>query len=228
MRELGVSRTPVREAILILESEGFLLHKPGVGVITMALGRRELEEAFEVREMLECSAVAMAAERITAPQLAELKEICRRYELVARDVRKEKNPGEEISEQKTQTNVLDLLFHMKITAAADNRRLLKMVSDSHLFTRIFSRPAMSPSMPHLRRVSLNHRDHGRILRALVKHDVAAAVHWMRADVSRARDFHLQSFDWEQAQQKTRGNAVNNRQFPSSILQVLDQIERGSL
>src|SRR4051794_27784009 len=84
-RELGVSRTPVREALVQLEADGLIEQQPGVGPRTKALDRRELEEFFELREILECSAASIAAKRITDQELSGLEELCRQYDsIVAR------------------------------------------------------------------------------------------------------------------------------------------------
>ena len=79
------SRTPVREAIAQLETQGLIQQEPGVGPRVKKLDRRELEESFELREILECSAAAMAAQRITEPELAALAHVCDQYESLGRD-----------------------------------------------------------------------------------------------------------------------------------------------
>ena len=56
-KEVGISFTPVREALNRLVSEGLLEYRAGLGVFVPECSRREIEELYEVREMLECAAV---------------------------------------------------------------------------------------------------------------------------------------------------------------------------
>ncbi len=65
-KELGMSRTPVREAQLKLEAEGLLAIKPGVGLVVQDFSEDQILEVFYVREALEGMAAALAAENATA------------------------------------------------------------------------------------------------------------------------------------------------------------------
>jgi DNA-binding GntR family transcriptional regulator len=73
--ELGVSRTPVREALRILESEGFITAAHGGGVRAVAIRTRDIKDAVEARVALEQLTVRQAAERADEAQLAELERI---------------------------------------------------------------------------------------------------------------------------------------------------------
>src|SRR5690554_3882326 len=66
-RELGVSRTPVREAVSQLVIEGLVERKPGHGVMVKTMTRAELAEMWDLRQSLETYANGRAARRITAP-----------------------------------------------------------------------------------------------------------------------------------------------------------------
>lgn len=70
--ELGVSRLPIREAIRMLETEGFVTVVPRSGVVVRRLSRRDVEELFDVREALEVFAVRRATERATDHELKRL------------------------------------------------------------------------------------------------------------------------------------------------------------
>ncbi|GAA4615339.1 FCD domain-containing protein [Saccharopolyspora hordei] len=74
--ELGVSRVPVREAIRMLQSEGFVDVPPGRrGVFVRGLDRRQAQELFEVREALEVHAARLAAERAESGDVAALADL---------------------------------------------------------------------------------------------------------------------------------------------------------
>ena len=71
--ELGVSRTPIREALRRLEQE-HLIEESGKGSIVIGISEKDLEDIFLIRKQLECLAASMAAKNHTDEQLAELKE----------------------------------------------------------------------------------------------------------------------------------------------------------
>jgi DNA-binding GntR family transcriptional regulator len=63
--QMGISRTPIREALLRLQNEGFVRAEPRVGFFVQELTRRDLEELFELRELIEGYAARRAARKIT-------------------------------------------------------------------------------------------------------------------------------------------------------------------
>ncbi len=71
--ELGVSRTPIREALRRLEQE-HIIEESGKGSVVIGITENDLVDIFLIREKLECMAASLAAERCTEAQLAELKE----------------------------------------------------------------------------------------------------------------------------------------------------------
>ena len=71
--ELGVSRTPVREALRRLDQE-HLIEESGKGSVVIGISEKDLEDIFLIRKHLECLAASMAAKNHTDEQLAELKE----------------------------------------------------------------------------------------------------------------------------------------------------------
>ncbi|MDI6711426.1 MAG: GntR family transcriptional regulator [Thermoanaerobacterales bacterium] len=81
--QLGVSRTPVREALRLLEQEGLVSHLPRVGALVTQVNDMEVYEVYRIREVLEGLAARMAAEKIEAEQLARLFELLRSTEETA-------------------------------------------------------------------------------------------------------------------------------------------------
>ena len=73
--ELGVSRTPVREAIRKLELEGYVIMLPRRGTYVANLSIRDINEVFEIRTTLDALASGLAAERITAEELEKLERL---------------------------------------------------------------------------------------------------------------------------------------------------------
>lgn len=72
--ELGVSRTPIREAIRQLELEGLVQTVPNKGATVKGISAQDIEDIYTIRMMIEGLAAKWAAEKITKPELDELKE----------------------------------------------------------------------------------------------------------------------------------------------------------
>lgn len=83
--KLGVSRTPVREAIRRLEKEQLVVITPGCGARVAGISDKEAMDALEVRLMIENMSVRLAARNITGEQLARLREINSKARAAAAD-----------------------------------------------------------------------------------------------------------------------------------------------
>ena len=106
--KLGVSRTPVREAIRRLEREQLVIVTPGCGARVAGISDKEAVDALEVRLMIETMSVKLAANNITQEQIARLRDINRKMRNAA-----ENGDTTEISE-------LDNLLHRTISEASGN------------------------------------------------------------------------------------------------------------
>ena len=80
-KELMLTRTPIREAIIRLQSEGLLSSQPNKGAFVPELSLNEIEELFEVREALEIKAAELATRRANREQLDLVREGLERHEL---------------------------------------------------------------------------------------------------------------------------------------------------
>jgi len=117
--ELGVSRTPIREAIRQLELEGLVQAIPNKGAIVTGISAKDIEDIYTIRMMIEGLAAKWAAENITGEELEELKEA---VEL------------EEFYTVKNDTQHLlkfDSRFHEIIFKASKSKPLLFMLSTFH-------------------------------------------------------------------------------------------------
>jgi len=188
-REIGVSRTPIREAIAQLIAQGLVHQIPGAGPQVKALDRRELDEVFELRDVLESGNAALAADRITEAELEELAGLLARYrDLVCRFREAlRRDPQATVSEE---TSVLDMAFHLKILRATHNQRLLRLVGDLRILTHVLRRRIELPGVSPLRHLALNYLYHGRVLRALRRRDPEASRRAMHAHLDWARRCHL--------------------------------------
>jgi DNA-binding GntR family transcriptional regulator len=115
--KLGVSRTPVREAIRKLELEGYVIMMPRRGTYVANLSIRDVNEVFEIRTALDSLASGLAAERISDDELEELQRL-----LVQIGEHIEENNMDKIVE--TDTKFHDLLYK-----ASRNNRLVGIISN---------------------------------------------------------------------------------------------------
>lgn len=115
--KLGVSRTPIREAIRKLELEGLVTMIPRRGAQVSQITEGNLRDVLEVRRALDALAVELACERITEEELARLKCACQEFEKVT-------ETGDVV-----QITQADVRLHDIIVRASGNRRLEQMVNN---------------------------------------------------------------------------------------------------
>lgn len=145
--EIGISRTPVREAIRTLEQEGVLEQVPRFGTVVRKLDRRDLVELFELREAIEPFAVAQAARRATAADIRTLRGLCDEISNLADQLQSSAANALD-SKQMRLLLTADLGFHLTLLRMSGNGRMVKIVSDSRLLTGIFNsrRQAHTPAV----------------------------------------------------------------------------------
>ena len=115
--KLGVSRTPIREAIRKLELEGLVLMIPRKGAEVAQITEKNMQDVLEVRKALEELSVQLACERITPEQVEEMK-------MAAEDFRKVLKSGDV-----TKIAEADVQFHDIIFAATNNQRLITLLNN---------------------------------------------------------------------------------------------------
>lgn len=120
---LGVSRTPVREAIRMLELEGLVTMIPRKGACVASISKQDLKDVLELRRALDSLAVKLACERISPEQLLALHAAAKEFEKSTAS-----NNAKEIAQA-------DVRFHDIILDAAGNKRLIQMVNN--LAERVF-------------------------------------------------------------------------------------------
>ena len=114
--QLGVSRTPVREAIRKLELEGYVIMMPRRGTYVSNLSIKDINEVFEIRTSLDSLASGLAAERITDEELEHLQRLL----VVIGEAIKEKKIWKKIVEADTK-------FHDILYQASRNNRLVGII-----------------------------------------------------------------------------------------------------
>ncbi|RIX44080.1 MAG: GntR family transcriptional regulator [Rhodocyclales bacterium GT-UBC] len=115
--EYGISRTPLREALKVLASEGLVELKPRRGCYVTEISRQDLDDIFPLMAMLEGRCAAEAVDRAKAADIKTLKLIHERLESAARDGR-----IDAFFEANQE-------FHRKIQELSGNRWLLSVIQD---------------------------------------------------------------------------------------------------
>lgn len=184
--ELGISVTPVREAMGKLASEGLVELVPRAGAIIRKLGRQEAEELYGVREAIETYAAAKAAGKITPAGIDRLKALLERMHRIVTDAFASAN-GVLKGEPLAEFLEADLAFHMTVIEAAGNARLTKLAADGHILSRIFGTERFGHSRDLLEEAEQHHR---AIFEALQQHDPAKAGHTTSVHISRSLELTL--------------------------------------
>lgn len=115
--KLGVSRTPVREAIRKLELDGLVLMIPRKGAEVADISEKSLKDVLEVRKALEELAVQLTCEKISKVQIAELKQAAEEFKKILK------------SNDITQIAEADVRFHDVIYMATDNQKLIQLLNN---------------------------------------------------------------------------------------------------
>lgn len=174
---LGVSRTPVRQALTMLEAEGLVEIAPNRGANVCSFSIEDVWDIYDLRAVLEGHAARRAAGRIQGDEIGRLRELAGEMEGL---------PGRfEDHEEETRALVaLNQEFHGTIVEASRNRRLARLINRTVEIPLMFK--AFFWYTPHERIIS-NHY-HRRILEALEKGDADRAEIIMREHVYEGRDF----------------------------------------
>ena len=160
--ELGVSRTPVREALLRLRHEGLVLQRKGW--VVRDRDPHEVLEYLEARAALESVTASLAATRISEPQLRQLHELL--------------DQMSEPDRSRREVNTLNSRFHALITEASGNAVLTAFTRNTDINYWTFTTPIIFREADD-RRVE---DDHGRLVQALERRDAAEAERIARAHV----------------------------------------------
>ncbi len=174
-KRLGISRTPVREAIRRLEADGLVTHVPRSGATIRRLDYAEVTELYEMRVVLETTAARLATRMASEIELAEM-------EAINREMGDASNSGANLYELNRQ-------FHRVMFSAARNRYLsngMRALQKTMLI--------LGPStMEETGRAAEAIEEHARILAAMRSGDAAGAEaamrdHMLSAHRSRLRQF----------------------------------------
>ncbi|MGY9046020.1 hypothetical protein P775_25105 [Puniceibacterium antarcticum] len=165
---LNVSRTPLREALNRLASEGFLTYQSGQGFFCRSLNPLEIRNLYEARAAIEAEAVRLATDRASDAELEDLNQFIT-------DARATYRPGTSPVELVRQ----DQDFHLRLAHLSGNGELLKLLENINArihYIRLIDLQAMSEQRGGQ---DLDNQSHERIVAAMRARDRIAASQQVR-------------------------------------------------
>ncbi len=153
---LGISRTPIREALNRLQSDGLIVNEANRGMIVTVLDQRMVCELYMVRQALEGTAAALAARHASDEEIAVLREIA------DRDKNCRDNPKMMLANNQS--------FHEALYQFSHNRYLLKLLNTLHESMALLGKTALS--LPGRSESTL--QEHQKIVRGIERRDPEAA------------------------------------------------------
>jgi DNA-binding GntR family transcriptional regulator len=175
-KQMGVSRGPLREALRILETMALIETEPNRGSYVASISRRDAEELYSLRIILEQEASRLAAIHSDEEKIFGLKEAHNRLLQAAK------------SDDYSQLSRLDIGFHQQIWELAEHRRL-KQILDG-MVNQIRRYHTLQTHMYQTPMVGIE--DHGVILAAIERNDPKAAVDAMRKHMVTAAEVAIQN------------------------------------
>ena len=168
--EMGVSRTPVREAIRKLEMEGFVVMIPRRGTYVSNMSIKDINDVYEIRISLDTLAAGLAAERISDEELEELQRL-----LVKVGNAIEENDMAKVVEA-------DIEFHDVLYKASRNERLRNIINNLREQITVIR----GVSMRYPGRLKDTQEEHRRLVESIAARDVeksqeAARIHLENAE-----------------------------------------------
>jgi DNA-binding GntR family transcriptional regulator len=177
---LGISRTPVREAIHKLEREGLLHQSPVSGFFVAGLTRADIEETFGIRSVLESYAARLAALKHDDVDLDPLNKKIREYQSCLDRGRMDSLLG------------INTEFHDLLYALSRSPRLIKMINDLRDLIYRFRRVILKNRIM----AEQSNADHRLILEHIRKRDADGAERLVKEHIQRGQDAVLREFEAE--------------------------------
>ena len=166
IEELGISRSPIREAIRVLEGEGIVERIARKGVFVKKITQKEVQEIFSIRATLEALAAEQAAPNFTDKNLLYIENILKKMQHA-------------VSKSNSKLYMkLNFKFHQSFIRVADNKTLEKLIgllgrqATGFMFTTISLSNSLEASLA----------EHGRMLEAFYKKDPELAARMVKEHI----------------------------------------------
>ena len=185
--KLNISRTPIREALIRLKQEGMVVAVPRVGFFVCGMTKKEFDELFELRKLIECYAAEQATSRMSDKELNELVKTQEQGYLMAQEGKiKEFNHLEE----KLHNSIIDSLHNKRISD------VLSGVADLFYKERLVA-------MGSIENVRESAIEHGKITDAIKARDAELARKMMDEHLSRVKERLEKIMDFQESKSNIR-------------------------
>lgn len=164
-KDYGISRTPLREALKVLATEGLVTMKVRRGAYVTEVSERDLTEVYHLLGLLESDAAGQVARQASAAEIADLRALHQQLEAAARQTPVDRTQFLSINER----------FHLRLLEVANNRWAMQMVADLRKVMKLNRHNSLFKAG----RISRSLAEHQAIMQAVEAHDADAASRHMR-------------------------------------------------
>lgn len=206
--ELGISPTPVRAAFNRLISEGALQHVPSVGVFVPTTGRREIEDIYEFREILECATVEKVCGKLSETTIAEMEACLTEQAQILDQLQGDSNSFQApaFAERWRRS---DECFHAAFLRAAGNRYVMQTINRLRTQVQLVYRTSFSWKETYVA--------HRQFLAALRRGDTEEAKRILSAHICKGCESALKACD-----EQYMGDPGIQHSIPQSFRGAIDQ------
>jgi DNA-binding GntR family transcriptional regulator len=172
---IGLSRTPVREALARLESEGLVTHDATRGIMVAELDYSMVTELYYMREVLEGTAARLTAQHASEVEVSILEDLCRQYEAASKS-------GDDVALASSNRR-----FHDTLYRCSHNRYLVNMLTVLHDALSLLG----STTLRNPERAVESLKEHAAVVVAVKDRDPEAAEHALRAHIRASQKVRMQ-------------------------------------
>jgi len=184
---LGISRTPLREALHKLEREEWIEKIPSGGFQVVVLTRDDIEQTFGIRSVLEAYAARLAAENFTKKDLVPLEKKMKEFQKLVEKQEKNWDKKDYDKLQNINTQFHDLLYGL-----SQNPKLIKMINQLRAHISRFRKMILTQEGS----ATESFEDHAKMLIAIKKGDGEAVEKLVRVHILKGKDVVLNQFKAE--------------------------------
>ena len=192
-RKLGISRTPVRQAITQLAREGLVEHRPGQGYYVCLPSREEIEEIYDMGCIMECYATARVAANPSPDAVERLEQTIDQSRKIVTDARHALDRSRDSELGRAFINA-DTEFHRLIIHATGSQRIIRITGELSLDIASLTHTWKNQENDYWPSMIKSYRDHRRILNAIKKGQAQKAKLSMRAHILTGKHASLSVYD----------------------------------
>ena len=181
-----IGRTPAREALVILASEGFIDPIPRSGYQVKSISIHDMLEIFHLRSILEVEGAGLAAERITDDDVSLLEANNRTEQELILSLQSDKS-----TYSYNEGSVLNLEFHLTISRASGNKRLADLVEK--LLNELERMLIYDPNLAEVEKAVASAKQHNEIIEELKRRDKQGSQEAMNKHIEDTKNRSLSRF-----------------------------------